>query len=150
MNIKNIIATKTGEQAVMAIYELLLPIFSKNKDLLSHEEQVFCYIEELESEVNSGGFDSYFSNDYGDYAEETLNALEEVGSVEFKGILKEAMAVFGEVYFSLLDEREHLIEVNEDDYEAVWEDLEERFYQYNEDIHQLLIDFVNKNIDSFR
>lgn len=150
MNVKNIIETKTGEEAVMAIYELLLPIFSENKELLTHGELAFCYIEELECEVNSGGFDSFFGNGYGDYAEETLNALEEVGSVEFKGILEEAMKVFGEEYFSLLEERIHLIEVNEDDYEADWEDLEEKFYQYNEDIHQLLIDYVEKNVDSFR
>lgn len=150
MNTKNIIVTKVGEEAVMAIYDLLLPVFNENKELLSREELNFCYIEVLETEVNSGGFNSFFSNEYGDYVEHILKALDEVGSVEFKGILKEAMEVFGEVYFSLLEEREHLIEVNEDDYEIVWEDLEEKFYQYNENIHQLLLDYVEKNIGSFR
>lgn len=150
MKVQEIINGENGEQAVMSIDELLNSIYLNKREDLSKEELNFCLIEELEREVNSGGFNSFFYNDYGNYAKETIIALDEIGSVMFKSILEQAVSVFGKYYNAEEISRVDNIIKNEDKYDEIWETLDSKFYEYEENIHDLLLAYVVKNIEKFR
>ena len=45
--IKKILRDKSGEEAIMAIDNLLTPIFCSHPDKLTEEEKMIVYIEEL-------------------------------------------------------------------------------------------------------
>ncbi len=55
---------------------------------------VLRLIEELEAEVNNGGFDQFFFNAAGDHAEATIRALKTVGALEMADIVRRACARF--------------------------------------------------------
>lgn len=148
--IKEIIESKQGEAAVMAIDEILCPIYDGDCQDLTEYELNFCYIEELERQINSGGFNSYFYYSYGDYALETIKALEAIASTVFTSILKEAVVVFADNYTAAEEERSELIDDNEDMYNEKWNKLDDRFYKYSEKIHEFLLSYVAQNISGFR
>lgn len=58
--VKKILEEKSGEEAIMTIDNLLSPIFYSKPEKLSKEEKTIVYIEELEREVNNGGFSQFF------------------------------------------------------------------------------------------
>lgn len=106
--IKEILVTEKGEQAVMAIDELLSEA-SKNEQVpLTEQELNFYLIEVLEKEINSGGFNRYFYYEYGNFVLETIKALQEIGSTYFLRILQEAVQVFGESYPNDENERSNI------------------------------------------
>ncbi len=149
--VDNILKTKEGQDAIIAIEEILFPIYDTSPEKLSHEEMNFILIEELERQVNSGGFNSFFSYSYGNLAKETLYSLKEIGSIKFKRILEKAMDVFNNSTVPQNEEeRFEVIEENEEEFDEVWDLLDDEFYKYEEDIHTLLITYVKENIHQFR
>jgi hypothetical protein len=48
------------------------------------------------------------------------------------------------------DEREELVEKMENENDSLWDSLDESFYQYEEDIYSLMIDYIKNNIKEFR
>ena len=92
--IKKILKDKSGEEALMAIENLLTPIFYSHPNKLTEEEKTIVYIEELEREVNNGGFSQFFFNISGNFTEEIINALKIIGSTTFTEIVEKAIAQF--------------------------------------------------------
>lgn len=62
---------------------------------LTPAETVFCRVMWLEASVDNGGFAAFFSNSYGDFASETLEALSRIGALDAAALLREAIALFG-------------------------------------------------------
>ena len=62
---------------------------------LSPAEAAFCRVMWLEASVDNGGFALFFSDSYGDFASETLEALSSIGALDAAEILREAIALFG-------------------------------------------------------
>lgn len=62
-------------------------------DALTPTEQVFVCIDQLEQEVNNGGFHQFFWNSAGNHTPETLAALEQIGAQATKTLLMEAIAI---------------------------------------------------------
>ncbi|TMU51003.1 DMP19 family protein [Flagellimonas algicola] len=58
--------------------------------------QVVYLIDELEMEVQNGGLLQFFTNSSGQYAQETLEALELVGDGKATGLLEEAVKIINE------------------------------------------------------
>lgn len=148
--IKEIINSKQGESAVIAIDEIICEVFQNDPKSLTEEEFNFFLVEVLEKEINSGGFNKYFYYESGNYVFETIQALDELGSVYFLRILKEALDVFDGAYTKDEIERSNVIDDKEDEFNPIWDKLDNEFYKYEENIHQLLLDFVTENIHSFR
>ncbi|MCL1865263.1 MAG: DMP19 family protein [Spirochaetes bacterium] len=148
---EKIIKNKDGSEAIIEIDNLLSPIFYKNHEKLTLSEKIFVYIEELEREVNNGGFDQYFFNSSGDCTMETINALEIIGSKVFLNLLKKAVNKFpnGIVPKDRNERQKILLEITENNKE-LWNDLDKEFYKCEEDINKLLIDYIKNNINDFR
>lgn len=149
--IEKILKTITGEEAVIVIFEILQPVFEENKEDLTQKELDFCLIETLECEVNSGGFNSFFYNSYGNLSNETLSALKNIGSMKFKDIFEKAIGVFKDSYVPIdINERIEIIDSNEDEFDEIWDELDDEFYKYEENIHELLLEYVQKHKSDFR
>jgi hypothetical protein len=145
---KKILENKSGQDAIIEIDDLLTSVFYDTPDKLTECEKNIVYIEELEREVNNGGFNQYFFNSSGDFAIETINALKVIGSKIFLEILQEAVNKFpGRIVPKDRYKRQELLEgINID----LWEELDNRFYKYGEDIYDLMIKYINQNINEFR
>lgn len=149
--VRKIVDKIVGQDAIMDIHEILQPLYNDNDKSLTQCELDFCRIEELECEVNSGGFESYFYYSYGDHANETVDALNKIGSVKFKRILLDAISVFGDVgLIKSTSDRSDLIDESNEKYAEKWNVLDNEFCKYEEDIHGLLLEYVKNNIDKFR
>jgi hypothetical protein len=138
------------QNPISEIDNVLSPIFYKNPEKLTFCEKNIVYVEELEREVNNGGFNQYFFNSSGDYVNETVAALETIGSKIFLRILKDAINKFpnGIVPNDREERQDILLEIDEDN--ELWQELDNEFYKYEEDINDLLIDYIKNNIGEFR
>ncbi len=149
--VKNILKEMSGEKAIMAIDNLLTPIFYSEPDELSKEEKVIVYIEELEREINNGGFSQFFFNSAGDFTEEIIQALKTVGSTKFLVLVESAKAQFPNSYVPKdRAQRQEILEHIEELADLVWDNLDGQFYKYEEDIYSLMRTYMINNITNFR
>ena len=149
--VKKILDEKSGEKAIMAIDNLLSPIFYSKPEKLSEEEKTIVYIENLEREVNNGGFSQFFFNSSGDFTEETVIALRNVGSTKFLGLLTSAIEQFPNSYVPKNRmERQDILDRIEDTSSLIWNDLDTEFYKYEEDLYSLMRKYILANIRKFR
>jgi hypothetical protein len=147
---EEILKNKSGQDAIIEMDDLLSPIFYDNPDKLTKCEKNIVYIEELEREINNGGFNQYFFNSSGDFAMEAINALKIIGSKIFLEILQEAVNKFPDkIVPKDRYERQELLKKIDKNIE-LWEELDNRFYKYEEDIYGLMIKYIHKNINEFR
>jgi hypothetical protein len=149
--VESILKNKSGQKAIIEIDNLLTPIFYSKPVKLSDCEKNIVYIEELEREVNNGGFKQFFYNSAGDYTFEIINALKLIGSKIFLGLLEKAIKEFPESNVTKdRDKRQEILGNIEEKANIVWEELDNQFFKYEENIYKLLIDYIMKNIKEFR
>ncbi len=120
-------------------------------DGLSEPEKVFLCVEDVESEVNNGGFLQYFFNSSGDHALFASGAFESIGAHHTAGIVKKACAVFpnGEPPPDRT-ERQELLERIEEQIEDSLSDLDDSFYVYNDDLENLILAYAKEHRTSFK
>ncbi|WP_221801654.1 DMP19 family protein [Oceanobacter mangrovi] len=95
-------------------------------------------IDELETEINNGGFDQFFFNTAGDYTEETIQALLNIGATHTADIVKNAAAKFpGGMPPKNRDSRQELLEKVSPDSDA-FEKFDEEFLAYEDDLATLV------------
>ncbi len=95
-------------------------------------------VEELEAQVNNGGFDQYFFNSSGGNAAATIEALDALGAHKTAAIVRRACAKFpGGMPPKDWDERQEVLETVSPDSEA-FEDDDEAFLKYEDDLAGLL------------
>ena len=98
-------------------------------------------IDELEAEINNGGFDQFFFNSAGDYTEETIQALIKIGAFRTAEIIKKAASKFPDGKPSKdRDERQEELEMISPDSEA-FEDMNEEFLAYEDDLASLVANY---------
>lgn len=117
---------------------------------LSKPEKVFVCVWGLEGEVNNGGFDQYYFNSAGNHALDTPEALVTIGAHKTADIVKEANAVFGDEGPSADRKRRQrqLDALSEKAYMTL-DTLDDRFYEYPDDLEFLLKEYVGKNREAF-
>jgi hypothetical protein len=65
-----------------------------NVDALTEAQRNFYYNQNLEREINNGGFNQYFINSSGDFVHETINSLRTIGAHHTADILQAAIDSF--------------------------------------------------------
>ncbi len=136
-----------AENYLIALSEKICPrLWDDGWDTLSHAEQVFACVWQLEAEINNGGFDQFYSNSAGDFAIETVNALEEIGAAHTAEIVGRVNALFDSVTPPRdREEREEALEGIRVDHEDDLEELDNVFYEYKDNLSDLLNAFVIKH-----
>lgn len=115
-------------------------------DRLNESQKILLIVENLEREINNGGFHQFYWNSSGDYANETINALIRIGANKTAEIVKKANSEFknGSVPKDRA-ERQNELELIEEKAEENWNKCDSEFYEYQDDLTELLIAFVIKN-----
>ena len=101
-------------------------------------DQVPEFITDLEDEVNNGGFHQYFYNSAGDNTAETIQALEKIGALKIADILRRAAGRFpdGMPPKERFTRQDVLLKDFPDT--QVFRDLDEEFYDYPDNLADLL------------
>lgn len=119
-------------------------------DELSEPQKHFYFNQNLEREINNGGFNQFFLNSSGDFAHETLVSLDAVGAIHTAKILQLAIDQFPQKNAPKeRDARQKVMEQIEDKVGTVWEQLDQQFFEYKDDLNQLNLDFVKRNKTHF-
>jgi hypothetical protein len=116
---------------------------------LNEFEKTFIYIDILEGSVTNGGFIQFFFNSSAQFTHEIFQAYIAINAEKTINILTKAIFLFPEIPVpknlrvrqGILMEKEHNIDL--------WDDLDLQFEKYEDNITQLTLDFVKKNIDHF-
>ena len=113
-------------------------------DALSQRDKILIAIWGLEADVNNGGFDQYYFNDAGDLAFFAADALEEIGARNMAAIVRAANEQFGAngPARDRTTRQEQLARLTASD-EDLFAPLDDRFYDYPDDISALLTVFLD-------
>jgi hypothetical protein len=102
--------------------------WGENLEKLSEPQKIFYFNQMLEREVNNGGFDLYFTNSSGQYSQETVESLKSIGAKKTADILLRAI---------------------DDNSEETLQQLDNDFFQYQDDLNTLNIEYIRKNKSEF-
>jgi hypothetical protein len=117
---------------------------------LTDHQKLFYLNQNLEREINNGGFNQYFCNSSGDNAHETSLSLKAIGADTTADILQKAIDQFpNKTVPKDRDERTEIVEQIEEVADEVWGELDEKFFEYEDDLNTLNIKYVKKYKDFF-
>ena len=124
--------------------------YGDNLDTLSESQKIFYYNQNLEREVNNGGFNQFYFNSSGDFAHETIAALKTIKANKTVEIVNKANDQFSDkkVPEDRL-QRQEILEQIEEKANEIWEELDQRFFEYEDDLNLLNMDYIKKNKTEF-
>jgi hypothetical protein len=124
--------------------------YGDEMEKLTEPQKLFYYNQNLEREINNGGFNQYFFNSSGDFAHETIKSLRTIEANRTADILQQAIDQFPDKKVPKdRSERIELLNKIEENANEVWEQLDQQFYKYDDDLNTLNLAYVNKNRNSF-
>lgn len=151
-NLEKLLAAQDVNNSILELdsYISELSAWGEDMDNLTRPQWVFYLNQNLEREVNNGGFMQFFFNSTGEYAHETIGSLQSIGAYATAKLLQEAIRMFPEktVPKNIVDRQQKittLIEANP----SVWLQMDDTFYSYEEDLNVLNIEYVRKFRDQF-
>ena len=147
-NLDNLLNSEDTNKSVIELDEFIsgLPIDAE----MTEPQKLFNYNQELEREVNNGGFSQFFLNSSGDNAHETVLSLKAIGADKTAELLQKAIDQFPSKTVSKdRDKRTEIVEEIEETAEEVWNDLDQKFYEYEDDLNTLNIEYVRKHKEFF-
>jgi hypothetical protein len=119
-------------------------------DKLTRQEKTIEYIEELEREVNNGGFSQFFFNTSGNYTNGVIQALKDVGSTKFLKIVESAISQSPNSEVPKDRQQRQVLLANiEIKANPEWDKLNNEFYKYEEDLYGLMLAYIQNNIGKF-
>jgi hypothetical protein len=138
-----------------------IDLFAVEESVAAHEERVgyaaltepekfFLCVWQLEAEINNGGFDQYFLNSSGDHAVEAALALGAIGAPQMAKVVGQAIAVFGpDGPAADWDIRQEQLDGLPEGKRDQFNERDEAFLAYPEDLEQLLRQYVAAHFASF-
>jgi hypothetical protein len=131
-------------------YICQLCCWGRRLDRLNEAQMVFFFNQNLEREINNGGFNQYFRNSSGDFANKTINSLEAIKAITTVEILRKAINQFpnNNVPTERKD-RSELVDQIEEKANPIWEQLDQKFFEYADNLNALNIDFIRLHKDKF-
>jgi hypothetical protein len=117
---------------------------------LTEPQKKFYYNQCLEREINNGGFNQYFFNSSGEFAHLTVQSLRTINAHITADILQKAIDQFPnkKVPHNRTERQEILAQI-QDLSNPVWEELDQKFFGYEDDLNILNIKFVRQHKDKF-
>ena len=127
-----------------------LCVWGEKPDNLTTEQKNFFFNQNLEREINNGGFYQYLFNSSGDFAHETIKSLKIIGADKTATILQQAIDQFPDkIVPKNRTERQEILEKIEETANEIFEDLDQKFLVYEDDLNTLNIEFVRQNKNKF-
>lgn len=151
-NLDEVLKNEKQEIIVMKVYDFLneKSKFGKKIEYLNSSQKTFLFIENLETQINNGGFNQFYWNSSGDYANETVDALIKIGAQKTVEIVRKANSEFndGKVPKGQI-ERQVEFEIIEEKANEIWQKCDSQFYEYQDNLTELLIAFIITNKAEF-
>ena len=118
-------------------------LVSANKDLYSKTEQIILCVEDLEREVNNGGFSQFFANSTPELVLLVVDSLESIKCPNAAKISSEAIALLNlPANFT----EEDLDDGLTDEVEEQLGNLDQRFFKYEDDIATRLLEYITAHV----
>lgn len=114
----------------------------------SSAQKTFSAIWELESQVNNGGFEQYFRSADTDVILYAPVALRNIGADTCAGLVDQALAIVSPLPEDF-DAKYDVLDSLEDGKLDSLNALDEKFYEYPDNLSDLLFDHVAKHPDEF-
>ena len=126
-----------------------LSSWGEELDNLTRPQRTFYLNQNLERELNNGGFRQFFSNSSGEYAHETIGSLQSIGAIATAKLLQDAIRMFpgNSVPKNIVERQQKVMEI--DNGNTLWADVDKDFFRYDEDLNVLNIEYVRKFRDQF-
>lgn len=119
-------------------------------EALNQYERVIYVTQDLEMEVNNGGFSQYFFNSSGNFSGEVVAAFTEISALKTAKICKKALSVYGGKLPADRDEREELLdELESDKIDKLLDKCDDAFFEYAENLNQLYYEYIMRHKEYF-
>lgn len=117
---------------------------------LNEPQKNFFYNQTLEREINNGGFNQFYFNSSGDFAHEIIVSLKAIGANKTAMIVENANDQFPDkiVPKDRATRQEILLQI-ENKADEIWEELDQKFFAYEDDLNSLNMDYIRKNKMNF-
>lgn len=114
---------------------------------LNEQQRIFYVAQTLEAEVNNGGFDQFFYNSSGAFANELVEAFTAIGAHHTAEICRKAVEAFGSEVPTDREKRQDLLDELEDDevFCRTLEACDDAFYEYKDNLTELNFAYVMNN-----
>jgi len=113
---------------------------------LNQAQQIFYFNQNLEREVNNGGFNNYFLNSAGNFAHETIKSLQAIGANHTSKLLQQAMDEFPANKVPIdRSIRQKLVMEFPKEVKDKWHNLDNNFFEYKDDLNSLNMNYVKDN-----
>ena len=118
-----------------------------NFEKLNEFEKTFIFIDIFENHTTDGGFETFFWNTAGQFSHEILEAYEKIGAKNTASIMYDSFLLFGEIPIPKNTDmrREILSKINPNS----WINLDEKYYNCNDNIVLLVLEFIKNNTKYF-
>ena len=152
LDIDALLLSKNKNNSIIELDNFICELcdWGEKLDNLTEEQKNFFFNQNLEREVNNGGFNQYFYNSSGDFAHETINSLKIIGADKTANILQQAIDLFPDKTVPQnRTKRQEILEKIEETVSEIFEELDQKFFIYEDDLNTLNIEFVRQNKDKF-
>ena len=140
---------ENDSEKIIRIGELIGKKIKKrdNFEELNEFEKTFIFIDIFENHTTDGGFETFFWNTAGQFSHEILEAYEKIGAKNTASIMYDSFLLFGEIPIPKNTDmrREILSKINPNS----WINLDEKYYNCNDNIVLLVLDFIKNNTKYF-
>jgi Domain of unknown function (DUF4375) len=127
-----------------------LSSYGDKLEKLTEAQKTFYFNQNLEKEINNGGFNQYFYNSSGDFSHQTIISLRQINATKTAEILQLAIDQFpNSIVPKDRSERQEILEQIEEKADEVWEQLDNRFLEYEDNLYDLNIEFIKQNRSTF-
>lgn len=124
--------------------------YGRTMEKLNEFERGFFVVQELEMEVNNGGFDQFFFNPGGNFSYKLVHAFTKIGDVQTAEICEKALAAFGKELPCHHDERQTMLEESEsDEIDAILSECDDAFYEYKDDMNAINYAYIMAHKEHF-
>lgn len=117
---------------------------------LSSPEKTFYIVQQLEMEVNNGGFSQFFFNSAGNFSNDLVQCFTEIGALKIAAICRMALDAFGTKLPENWEARQNLLdELESDEINDILSECDDAFYAYPDDLNALSYAYVMHHKDAF-
>jgi len=151
-DIDKLLTSQDTNKAIIEIdnYVCRFCSYGDTMEQLTEAQKNFYFNQNLEREINNGGFNQYFYNSSGDFAHDTIISLRAIRANKTADILQQAIEQFpNSIVPKERAKRQEVLELIEDNAKEVWELLDQKFYKYEDDLNELNIQYIKQNRSSF-
>jgi len=124
--------------------------YGEKIELLTESQRTVLFVENLEREINNGGFNQFFFNSSGNFTHETIAALKTIKAFKTAAIVSKSISIWPNQNVPKdRVKRQDILQQVEEQANPVWDECSEEFYKYHDNLVMLLVEFIKSNKSDF-